>query len=82
MPDISYELAEINESLLDHIESSIADYTLTEENVDRDIEEILSAIPDIEESIKDLKAVDEYITRFKANQLSHWYDYVDMRKED
>lgn len=82
LPDISYELAEINESLLDHIESSIADYTLTEEDVDRDIEEILSAIPDIEESIKDLKAVDEYITRFKADQLSHWYDYVDMRKED
>lgn len=82
LPDISYELAEINESLLDHIESSIADGTLAEEDVDRDIEEILSAIPDIEESIKDLKAVDDYITQFKANQLSYWQDYIDMRKED
>lgn len=82
LPDISYELAEINESLLDHIESSIADGTLTEDDIDRDIEEILSAIPDIEESIKDLKAVDDFITNFKTNQLSYWTDYVEMWKED
>lgn len=81
-PDVSYELAEINDALLDHIEESIANDTLTEEDVDEDIEEILAAIPDVEESIKDLKAVDEYITNFKANQLSYWNDYVDMIKED
>lgn len=81
-PDVSYELAEVNDALLDHIEESIAEGHLTEEDVDEDIEEILGAIPDIEESIKNLKAVDEYITNFKANQLSYWIDYVDMIKED
>lgn len=81
-PDVSYELAEVNDALLDHIEESIANDTLTEEDVDEDIEEILAAIPDVEESIKDLKAVDDYITNFKANQLSYWTDYVDIRKED
>ena len=81
-PDVSYELAEVNDALLDHIEESIANDTLTEEDIDEDIEEILAAIPDVEESIKDLKAVDDFITNFKANQLSYWNDYVDMRKED
>lgn len=81
-PDVSYELAEVNDALLDHIEESIANDTLTEEDVDEDVEDLLAAIPDIEESIKDLKAVDDYITNFKANQLSYWNDYVDMRKED
>lgn len=81
-PDVSYELAEVNDALLDHIESSIAEGHLTEEDVNEDVEEILAAIPDVEESIKDLKAVDEYIENFKKNQLSHWTDYVDMRKED
>lgn len=81
-PDVSYELAEVNDALLDHIEESIAEGHLTEEDVDEDIEEILAAIPDVEESIKNLKAVDEYITNFKANQLSYWIDYVDMLKED
>ena len=81
-PDVSYELAEVNDTLLDHIEESIAEGHLTEEDVDEDIEEILAAILDIEESIKDLKAVDDYITNFKANQLSYWIDYVDMLKED
>ena len=81
-PDVSYELAEVNDALLDHIEESIANDTLTEEDVDEDIEEILAAIPDVEESIKDLAAADEYINKFKANQLSYWNDYVDMRKED
>lgn len=81
-PDVSYELAEVNDALLDHIEESIANDTLTEEDVDEDIEEILAAIPDVEESIKNLKAVDDFITNFKANQLSYWTDYVDMRKED
>ena len=81
-PDVSYELAEVNDALLDHIEESIANDTLTEEDVDEDVDDLLAAIPDIEESIKDLKAVDDYITNFKANQLSYWNDYVDMRKED
>lgn len=81
-PDASYELAEVNDALLDHIETSIAEGHLSEDDVDTDIEEILAAIPDVEESIKDLKAVDEYIESFKKNQLSHWTDYVDMRKED
>lgn len=81
-PDVSYELAEVNDALLDHIEESIANDTLTEEDIDEDIEEILAAIPDVEESIKDLKAVDDFITNFKTNQLSYWTDYVDMRKED
>lgn len=81
-PDVSYELAEVNDALLDHIEESIANDTLTEEDVDEDVDDLLAAIPDIEESIKDLKAVDDYITNFKANQLSYWTDYVDMRKED
>lgn len=81
-PDASYELAEINDALLDHIETSIAEGHLSEDELDTDIEEILAAIPDVEESIKDLKAVDEYIESFKKNQLSHWTDYVDMRKED
>lgn len=81
-PDVSYELAEVNDALLDHIEESIANDTLTEEDVDEDVDDLLAAIPDVEESIKDLKAVDDYITNFKANQLSYWNDYVDMRKED
>lgn len=81
-PDVSYELAEINDALLDHIEESIANDTLTEEDVDEDVDDLLAAIPDVENSIRDLKAVDEYITTFKANQLSYWIDYVDMRKED
>lgn len=81
-PDASYELAEVNDALLDHIETSIAEGHLSESELDEDIEEILAAIPDVEESIKDLKAVDEYIESFKKNQLSHWTDYVDMRKED
>lgn len=81
-PDVSYELAEINDALLDHIEESIANDTLTEEDVDEDVDDLLAAIPDVEESIKDLKAVDDFITNFKANQLSYWTDYVDMRKED
>ena len=81
-PDVSYELAEINDALLDHIEESIANDTLTEEDIDEDIKEILAAIPDVEESIKDLKAVDDFITNFKVNQLSYWTDYVDMCKED
>lgn len=80
-PDVSYELAEINDALLDHIEESIANDALTEEDVDEDIEEILAAIPDVEESIKDLKAVDEYIASFKTNQLSYWSDYVELRLE-
>ena len=81
-PDVSYELAEVNDELLDHIESSIAEGHLTEEDVNEDIEEILAAIPDVEESIKDLQEADEYIGKFKTNQLSYWNDYVDMRKED
>lgn len=81
-PDASYELADVNDALLDHIETSIAEGHLSESELDEDIEEILAAIPDVEESIKDLKAVDEYIESFKKNQLSHWTDYVDMRKED
>lgn len=81
-PDVSYELAEVNDALLDHIEESIANDTLTEEDVDEDVDDLLAAIPDVEDSIKDLKAVDDYITNFKANQLSYWNDYVDMRKED
>lgn len=81
-PDVSYELAEVNDALLDHIESSIAEGHLTEDDVNEDIEEILAAIPDIEESIKDLKAVDDYLESFKKNQMSYWNDYVDMRKED
>lgn len=80
-PDVSYELAEVNDALLDHIEESIANDTLTEEDIDEDIEEILAAIPDVEESIKDLKAVDEYIASFKTNQLSYWSDYVELRLE-
>ena len=80
-PDVSYELAEVNDALLDHIEESIANETLTEEDIDEDIEEILAAIPDVEDSIKDLKAVDDYITNFKANQLSYWSDYVELRLE-
>lgn len=80
-PDVSYELAEVNDTLLDHIEESIANDTLTEEDVDEDVDDLLAAIPDIEESIKDLKAVDEYITNFKANQLSYWSDYVELRLE-
>lgn len=81
-PDVSYELAEVNDALLDHIEESIANDTLTEEDVDEDVDDLLAAIPDVEDSIKDLKAVDDCITNFKANQLSYWNDYVDMRKED
>lgn len=81
-PDVSYELAEVNDALLDHIEESIANDTLTEEDVDEDVDDLLAAIPDVEDSIKDLKAVDDFITNFKANQLSYWNDYVDMRKED
>ena len=81
-PEVSYELAEVNDALLDHIEESIANDTLTEEDIDEDIKEILAAIPDVEESIKDLKAVDDFITNFKVNQLSYWTDYVDMCKED
>lgn len=81
-PDVSYELAEVNDALLDHIEESIAEGHLTEEDVNEDVEEILAAIPDVEESIKDLAAADDYIYRFKANQVSHWNDYVDMRRED
>ena len=81
-PDVSYELAEINDALLDHIEESIANDTLTEEDVDEDVDDLLAAIPDVEDSIKDLKAVDDFITNFKANQLSYWTDYIDMRKED
>ena len=81
-PDVSYELAEVNDALLEHIEESIANDSLTEEDVDEDVDDLLAAIPDIEESIKDLKAVDDYITNFKASQLSYWNDYVDMRKED
>lgn len=80
-PDVSYELAEINDDLLDHIEESIANDTLTEEDVDEDVDDLLAAIPDIEESIKDLKAVDEYIASFKTNQLSYWSDYVELRLE-
>ena len=81
-PDASYELAEVDDALLDHIETSIAEGHLSESELDEDIEEILAAIPDVEESIKELKAVDEYIENFKKNQLSHWTDYIDMRKED
>lgn len=81
-PDVSYALAEVNDALLDHIEDSIAEGTLTESDIDEDVDELLATIPFIEESIKMLKIVDEYISKFKANQLSHWQDYVDMRKED
>lgn len=81
-PDVSYELAEVNDELLDHIEESIAEGFFTEEDVDNDLEEILDSIPDVEDSIKKLAATDEYINKFKANQLSYWNDYVDMRKED
>ena len=81
-PDVSYELAEVNDALLDHIADSISEGTLTESDVDEDVNEILAAIPFVEESIRMLKIVDEYISNFKANQLSHWNDYVDMRKED
>lgn len=80
-PDMSYELAEVNDALLDHIEESIANDTLTEEDVDEDVDDLLAAIPDIEESIKDLKAVDDFITNFKTNQLSYWSDYVELRLE-
>lgn len=80
-PDVSYELAEVNDALLDHIEESIANDTLTEEDIDDEIEEILSAIPDVEESIKDLAAADEYIGRFKMNQLLYWSEYVELRQE-
>ena len=81
-PDVSYELAEVNDELLDHIEESISEGFFTEEDVDSDIEEILDSIPDVEDSIKKLAAADEYINKFKSNQLSYWNDYVDMRKED
>lgn len=81
-PDVSYELDEVNDELLDHIEESIAEGFFTEEDVDNDLEEILDSIPDVEDSIKKLAAADEYINKFKANQLSYWNDYVDMRKED
>ena len=81
-PDVSYELAEVNDELLDHIESSIAEGHLTEEDVNEDIEEILAAIRDVEEAIKLLSEADESINRFKSKQLQHWNDYVDMRKED
>lgn len=81
-PDVSYELAEVNDELLDHIEESIAEGFFTEEDVDNDLEEILDSIPDVEDSIKKLAAADEYINKFKANQLSYWNDYVNMRKED
>lgn len=81
-PDVSYALAEVNDALLDHIEESIAEDHLTEEDVNEDVEEILAAIPDVEESIKNLRSADEYIGKFKTNQLSYWNDYVDMRKED
>ena len=81
-PDVSYELAEVNDELLDHIEESIAEGFFTEEDVDNDLEEILDSILDVEDSIKKLAAADEYINKFKANQLSYWNDYVDMRKED
>lgn len=81
-PDVSYELAEVNDALLDHVENSISEGTLTESDVDEDVNEILSAIPFVEESIRMLKIVDEYISSFKAKQMSYWNDYVDMRKED
>lgn len=80
-PDASYGLSEVDDALLDHIETSIAEGHLSESELDEDIEEILAAIQDVEESIKELKAVDEYIENFKKNQLSHWTDFVDMRKE-
>lgn len=81
-PDVSYELAEVNDALLDHIEESIANDTLTEEDVYEDVDDLLAAIPDVEESIKDLKAVDEYLGRFKTNQLLYWSEYVELRQED
>lgn len=81
-PDVSYELAEVNDELLNHIKESIDEGFFTEEDVDNDLEEILDSIPDLEDSIKKLAAADEYINKFKANQLSYWNDYVDMRKED
>lgn len=81
-PDVSYELAEVNDALLDHIEESIANDTLTEEDVDDDVDDLLAAIPDVEESIKNLKAVDEYLGRFKTNQLLYWSEYVELRQED
>lgn len=81
-PDVSYELAEVNDALLDHIEESIAEGFFTEEDIDEDLEEILDSIPDLEDSIKKLASADEYINKFKANQLSYWNNYVDMRKED
>lgn len=81
-PDVSHELAEVNDELLDHIEESISEGHLTEDDVNEDVEEILAAIPDVEESIKDLKAVDDYLESFKKKQMSYWTDYVDMRKED
>ena len=80
-PDVSYELAKVNDELLDHIDESIDEGFFTEEDVDNDIEEILDSIPDVEDSIKKLAAADEYINKFKSNQLSYWNDYVDMRKE-
>lgn len=81
-PDVSYELAEVNDALLDHIEESIANDTLTEEDVDEDVDDLLAAIPDVEDSIKDLKAVDEYLRRFKTNQLLYWSEYIELRQED
>jgi len=81
-PDVSYELAEVNDALLDHIEESIANDTLTEEDVDEDVDDLLAAIPDVEESIKNLRAVDEYLGRFKTNQLLYWSEYVELRQED
>lgn len=81
-PDVSHELAEVNDALLDHIEESISEGHLTEDDVNEDVEEILAAIPEVEDSIKKLAAADEYIGKFKTNQLSYWSDYVDMRKED
>lgn len=81
-PDVAYELAEVNDALLDHIEDSIAEGHLTEDDVNEDVEEILAAIPDVEESIKNLKAVDEYLGRFKTNQLLYWSEYVELRQED
>lgn len=80
-PDVSYELAEVNDALLDHIEESIANDTLAEEDVYEDVDDLLAAIPDVEDSIKDLKAVDEYLGRFKTNQLLYWSEYIELRQE-
>lgn len=81
-PIISFGLANVDDSLLDYIESMIYNEEyLTEHSIHTEIDEILNAIKDVEESIRMLDAADEYIRRLKVNQLSYWSHYVELRKE-